>query len=312
MRAFRVGTRGSALARWQTDFVIAALGARHAGVPFEIVTLVSAGDALPEVPLAQFDGTGFFTSALERALLAGEIDIAVHSMKDLPIEGSPALVVAAVPERAAVEDALVARGGLTLDRLPHGARVGTSSARRTAQLRRIRPDLAFEPLRGNVPTRLARVREGDLDAVVLARAGLMRLGLDGGITEVLPVERMLPAPAQGALAVQVRREDAEAVACVATLDHPPSHRAADAERTVLALLGGGCAVPVGVFAAVDAQGATVTAGVFDPAGGEAVTARVRAADPAAAAGQAARELVAGGARTLLAAYAKVPLVGEER
>jgi hydroxymethylbilane synthase len=311
-RTIRIGTRGSALARWQTDHVAGRLRAADRALALDVVTITTAGDALPEVPLAHLEGMGFFTSALERALLAGEIDVAVHSMKDLPIDGSPDLAVGAVPERAPVEDALVARAGLTLATLPARARVGTSSARRTAQLRAMRPDLVFEPLRGNVPTRIERVRAGDLDAVVLARAGLERLGLAAHVTEILPVERVLPAPAQGALAVQARRADHEVMARLATLDHPATRRAVEAERTVLALLGGGCAVPVGAHARDDGLVVRLVAGVFDPQGGAAVVAHAEAAEPERAAEHAARQLVAGGARALLEAHAKTPLVEEER
>ena len=312
MSALRLGTRASALARWQTAHVVALLHALDPDLAIETVELSSPGDELPEVPIEHMDGVGFFTSTLERALLAGEIDVAVHSFKDLPVEGSPDLVVAAVPPRAPAEDALCGRDRLTLAGLPAGARVGTSSARRTAQLRALRPDLACVPLRGNVPTRLERVARRELDAVVLARAGLERLGLAAHITEVFPLARVLPAPAQGALAVQARAADAALVRRLGALDDADARRAVEAERALLHALGGGCSVPVGAHATASGARVALEAGVFDLDGGPAVRARVEAADAASAGTGAARRLLAAGAGTILAAFAKQPRVTEER
>lgn len=302
MNPVRVGTRSSALAHWQTHYVTGELRALDGAWPVEIVELSTAGDEFPEALLADFEGTGWFTSALERALLAGEIDVAVHSFKDLPVQPHPALTVAAVPLRGPVEDVMCSQRGLALGALAPHARIGTSSARRTAQVRALRPDLSFAPLRGNVPTRIERVRRGDLDAVVLARAGLVRLGLEAHISQVFTIEEMLPAPAQGALAVQVRASDRELAGRIAALDHAPSRLAAETERALLHALGGGCAVPVGAYAVVEPGMIRLAAGVFDLDGKCSARARASGATPAETAVRAASDLVAGGAEEILSLF----------
>lgn len=300
--AIRIGTRASALARWQTQFVMDALLARDPAQAFEVVPISTEGDELPEALLADFEGTGFFTSTLERALLAGEIDVAVHSYKDLPVAVHPALVIAAVPARGPVEDVLCSRGHVALAMLKRGARVGTSSARRSAQLRARRADLELLPLRGNVPTRVGRVREGDLDAIVLARAGLTRLGLDAAISEVFPLADVLPAPAQGALAIQARTADRELTARLAALDHGATRDAVEAERGLLHALGGGCSVPVGAHASADAGGRVrLDAGVFALDGMRAIRASGSGSAAAPLAAEVARELIARGAMDILGA-----------
>jgi hydroxymethylbilane synthase len=304
----RIGTRASALARWQTDHVIELWRSVEPTLATTIIDLTTTGDDLADAPLEVMEGTGFFTSTLERALLERRIDIAVHSFKDLPVEVTPGLVVAAVPLRGPVEDALCARDGRTLEQLAPGARVGTSSLRRGAQLRAIRPDLDYRPLRGNVPTRLERVARGDLDAVVLARAGLERLGLAARVTEVFPIERVLPAPAQGALAIQVRADDTALARRLAALDHAPTRRAVTAEREVLHLLRGGCSVPVGAHARITRESVTVTAGVFAPDGTHAVRAERTGSDPTAVGAATARVLLDRGAGEILAALARVPRI----
>ncbi len=311
MERARIGTRGSALARWQADHVRARLAELDPGLETEIVEIRTTGDELQDLPLAQLEGIGFFTTAIERALRAGEVDVAVHSFKDLPVETSPDLAIAAVPVRAPVEDAVCARDGLTLDALPAGARVGTSSARRIAQLRARRGDLDIRPLRGNVPTRLERVARGDLDAVVLARAGLVRLGLAAHITHVFPLELMLPAPAQGALAIQSRRADSELARRLGALDDEATRLSVDAERKLLYALGGGCSVPVGANATVAGGVVRLRAGVFDPETGRAIVTQAEGRDPAEAGQRAARELLARGAGEILAAFAKTPRLAEE-
>ncbi len=311
MTTIRIGTRASALARWQTDHVIALWGQRESGLHVAVVDLSTAGDDLPEAPLEVMEGTGFFTSTLERALLEGRIDVAVHSYKDLPVVSAPGLSVVAVPARGPVEDALCARDRLTLAALPPGARVGTSSLRRTAQLRALRPDLDYRPLRGNVPTRLARVARGDLDAVVLARAGLERLGLADRVTQVFPVADLLPAPAQGALALQARADDQALARRLAALDHAATRRAVTTERTVLHLLRGGCSVPVGALARGEGPMVAVDAGVFAPEGDRAVRVEVIGATPEEAGAEAARQLLARGAGEILAALERVPRVAGE-
>src|SRR5262245_43369516 len=258
----RIGTRSSALARWQTEHVLGLWRAHDPALDAEVVPFSSVGDDLPEAALEFMDGTGFFSSTLERALLAGEIDVAVHSFKDLPVAVTPGVTIACVPLRGPVEDVLCARDGATLGALSAGARLGTSSLRRTAQLRALRPDIEYVPLRGNVPTRLTRVERGDLDAVVLAKAGIERLGLGHRATQVFTPDEVLPAPAQGAIAIQTRADDRELIARLAALDHAPTHVAVDAERALLHALRGGCSVPVGALARFDDGAIRMTAGVF--------------------------------------------------
>ena len=246
MSALRVGTRGSALALAQTK----ALAAGFAG-EVEIVEITTKGDT-DRSSLSQLGGTGVFVSALRDALLDGRVDVAVHSMKDLPTSPAAGIELAAVTKREDARDALCARDGLTLAELPEGARVGTGSPRRMAQLRVARADLEVVDIRGNVPTRLARAQgdEPDLDAVVLALAGLKRLGLDDRATDILDLVDFPTAPAQGALAVEIREGDASSRAAVAKTDHAATRAAVDAERRVLAGLEAGCAAPLAAHAEV--------------------------------------------------------------
>ncbi len=311
MKAHRIGTRASALARWQTDAVARLWREAEPGVQVEVIELATAGDELPDAPLERMEGTGFFTSTLERALLHGEIDLAVHSYKDLPVVSTPGLVVAAVPPRGPIEDVLCARLGLTLARLPRGTRVGTSSVRRTAQLKALRPDLEYRPLRGNVPTRLERVARGELDAVVLAAAGLDRLGLSGRVTERFAVERLLTAPAQGAMAVEVRADDAALRQALGRLEHRATRRAVETERAVLHELRGGCSVPVGAWARVEGDRITLMAGVFAPAGDRALRVQVSGVAPEATGAEAARRLLDLGAGAILAELEREPRVAWE-
>ncbi|MGN8244293.1 hydroxymethylbilane synthase [Cellulomonas soli] len=252
----RVGTRASALALTQTGHVVDALAAWAStdGLDVETVRVRTDGDRLTG-SLASLGGTGVFVTALRDALLDGRCDVAVHSLKDLPTGHADGLVLGAVPARENPADALCARDGLTLETLPPGARVGTGSPRRAAQLLAARPDLDVVDIRGNVDTRLRRVAPGDLDAVVLARAGLARLGRLDAITQTFDATLMAPAPGQGALAVEVRRADAEGPAPLARalrgLDHRPTRLAVTAERALLARLEAGCAAPVGALARLD-------------------------------------------------------------
>jgi hydroxymethylbilane synthase len=243
-RTLRIGTRASALARTQTGVVADALG-----VPVEIVPIVTEGDR-SSAALTQIGGTGVFVSALREALLDGTIDVAVHSYKDLPTAPAPGITIAAVPRREDPRDALVARDGLTLGELPPGSRVGTGSPRRAAQLRALGLGLSIEPLRGNVDTRLGKVSSGDLDAVVLALAGLRRLGRDGEVSEILDPIQVLPAPAQGALAIEVRSSDDAAIGVVSTLDDADTRSAVLAERALLVALEAGCSAPVAGLAEI--------------------------------------------------------------
>ena len=244
--AIRIGTRGSLLATTQAGTIRDALIAM--GHPAELVIISTAGDR-SSGPIADI-GVGVFTAALREAILDGRVDAAVHSHKDLPTGADPRFVIAAVPPREDPRDALVARDGLVLGELPAGSVVGTSSPRRAAQLRALGLGLEIRPLRGNLDSRLNRVSSGELDAIVVARAGLARLGRLDAVTEALEPVQMLPAPAQGALAVECRSGDTALVALLAELDHTDSRRVVTAERTLLAELEAGCSAPVGAIADV--------------------------------------------------------------
>ena len=303
MKRLRIGTRGSALALWQSRHVAALLARNLPGMEIALVEITSLGDRVTDVPLSHVEGTGFFTASIEQALTAHEVDVAVHSYKDLPVESTPGLVVAAVPQRGPVEDVLCARHHHTLATLAPGARIGTCSARRTAQVRMMRDDLEIVPLRGNVPTRVARIT-ADLDAIVLARAGLVRLGLEAAISEIFTSEQMLPAPAQGAMAIQCRAEDRDLILRLSALNHEPTRRAVDAERAMLHALGGGCSVPVGALAHVDAAGIHLTSGAFSLSANPPVRAKHVGADPFDVGRRAADDLVARGAGAILAEFHK--------
>ena len=244
----RLGTRASALALAQSGHVADEVSARL-GRPVELVRVQTEGD-VNAAAIAQIGGTGVFVTALRDALLAGTVDLAVHSYKDLPTAPADGLVVAAVPPREDPRDVLVARDGLTIGELAAGARVGTGSPRRTAQLLGLGLGLDVVPIRGNVDTRIAKVRSGEVDAVVLARAGLARLGRLDEATEVIDPLTVLPAPAQGALAIECRADDHELVALLGGLDDPDSRTAVVAERALLAALEAGCTAPVGALAQV--------------------------------------------------------------
>lgn len=246
-----VGTRGSRLALAQTEWVIEGLRALAPELIWSSAPITTGGDRSPSLPR----GEGVFVKEIQQALLEGEIDVAVHSLKDLPTDPVEGLLIAAIPQRADPREALV---GAPLACLPAGARVGTGSPRRIAQLRRLRPDLDVVPLRGNVPTRVDRVRSGRLEAVMLAAAGLARLGFHAD--ELLDPRIVLPAPGQGALAVEVRATDQDLAGCVALLDDPASRTAVTAERAILRELGGGCMLPVATFARIDEEGALVVEG----------------------------------------------------
>jgi hydroxymethylbilane synthase len=247
----RLGTRASALALAQSRTVAAALTAAS-GQDVELVEITTTGDR-STAPIPQL-GVGVFVSALRDALVAKEIDLAVHSYKDLPTAPADGLVIAATPEREDPRDALVARDGLTLTGLPSGARVGTGSLRRIAQLHALGLGLEPVPIRGNVDTRLRKVADGEVDAVVLARAGLVRLGRAGELTEILDPLLMLPAPAQGVLAVECRADDPDLIDALAPLDHQPTRAAVVAERALLATLEAGCSAPVAALAEVTEDG----------------------------------------------------------
>jgi hydroxymethylbilane synthase len=250
LRHLRIGTRGSLLAKWQAEYVRKQLFA-GAGVETEIVIIKTSGDKQHMSPLSDIGGKGIFIKELEEALLEETIDLAVHSVKDVPTDTPSRLMFPAVCRREDVRDCLVAANGATIASLRQGARVGTGSLRRQAQLRHIRPDLDVRDLRGNVDTRLRKVESGEYEAVMLAKAGLDRLGWSGRITETLSPEVFLPAVGQGAIAVECRLKDTGAAEVVAGLDDAESRTAIIAERSLLAALHGGCQVPLGAWARLE-------------------------------------------------------------
>ena len=251
-------TRPSALARWQTQWVINALKNIHPDLECEEKIITTQGDKILDKPLPEIGGKGLFTQELESELLSGAVHCAVHSLKDLPVENPAGLTVGCIPARAEVRDALISRASLRLAELPPNAIVGTSSLRRAAQLLAIRPDLKTASLRGNVDTRLRKALVGQYDAIILAGAGLTRLGLDSHVTEWLSLDVMLPAPGQGALAVQCRADDSTTRKLLSALEDVPTRKCVTAERAFLQGLGGGCAVPVAAYAVTGEQSSVIS------------------------------------------------------
>ncbi len=246
----RLGTRQSPLARWQADYIAGRI--RQLKIEVEMVPIVTSGD-VKTGSLGEGGGVGLFTKEIQRALLDGRCDLAVHSLKDLPTEHVPGLALAGVPEREEVGDALISRDRCTLAQLPQGARIGTGSARRVAQLRALRPDLQMVDIRGNVDTRLKKLDDGDYDAIVLAIAGLKRLKLDHRITEKLDIDDVLPAVGQAALGLETRFDDCPIIDIVEAISHYPSHQAVLAERAMLRALRGGCLAPVAAHAVLEGE-----------------------------------------------------------
>jgi hydroxymethylbilane synthase len=302
----RIATRRSALAKWQANHVAALLAGLEPGLEVQLLELMTKGDRILDVPLAEVGGKGLFVKEIEDALLRGEAQVAVHSMKDLPAVLAPGLVIAAVPAREDPRDALVSKG-MRLADLPRGARVGTASLRRAAQLKAVRPDLRVETIRGNVQTRLRKVEEG-FDAVVLALAGLKRLGLDGAVVQVFSPDEMLPAVAQGALAIEARQGDAETLRRLRPLDDAVTRVQVEAERGLMRRLEGGCQVPLAGHATV--EGATVRLrGLVASLDGSRVVRgeRVGPASEAAQVGVAlAEELLSRGAAEILSQIERGP------
>lgn len=295
----RIGSRTSDLAMWQTNRVMAMLAGAWPELECHVVPFVTKGDKTLDQALPTIGGKGLFTAELEDALRHGEIDLAVHSLKDLPVANAPGTVLGAISDRADVRDTLVARDGWTLADLPRGARVGTSSIRRQAQLLAVRPDLCVESIRGNVPTRVRKVADGQYDATLLAAAGLTRLGMDEVISEWLPVETMLPAPGQGALAVQCRADDPRTLDYLQPLHDPGVAAAVTAERHFLYALGGGCSAPIAAYAVLQAGSLHMTARVGAQDGSRIIEVRGQDADPLALAQRLAEEALAAGAQALL-------------
>ena len=257
MNRVAIGTRGSPLALWQANWAKGALLDRHPDLGVELVVIKTQGDRLSEAPLSQIGGKEVWTKEIEMALLDGRIDLAVHSLKDLPTRLPDGLALGAVSAREDVRDALI---GEAFDALPECVRIGTSSLRRQAQLLHLRRDLRIEPMRGNVETRLKKLETEGLDAVVLAAAGVKRLGLEGCVSDYLDTERCLPAPGQGALGIEIRAGDGRVADYVMALNHVPTQQAVTAERAMLAAMGGGCRVPIGGLAQ-HKNGAFVLAGM---------------------------------------------------
>ncbi len=301
-RTIRIGTRGSALARWQTDHVAGLLRAAYADLKVEITVISTQGDRVLDQPLPLVGGKGLFTAELEAALRGGEIDCAVHSLKDLPTELGDGLTVGAIPKRADPADALVSRAGHTLATLPTGASVGTSSRRRAAQLLHARPDLQMRDIRGNVDTRIRKALDpdGDYDAILLAFAGLDRLGKAAVISERIDFDRLLPAPGQGALGIQCR-DDAESRDLLALLTHEPTATAVSAERAFLGELGSGCSLPVAAYAVIEEGNLHLRGRVNSLDGAQQIdVAMIAGADEAEAVGrELARQALAQGAAQLL-------------
>ena len=243
-----IGTRQSKLALWQANYIAGELSRHYPDCAVELVKIVTSGDRILDVPLAKIGGKGLFTKEIEQAMLDKKIDLAVHSLKDMPTELPEGLTLAAITERAHAGDAFVSNKYASLAALPAGAVVGTSSLRRRAQLLRVRPDLTIVDLRGNLDTRLAKLDRGEVDAIVLAVAGLVRLGWSERVTEILSPEACLPAVGQGALAIEARADDAETLAMLSVLNDEQTRTAVTAERAFLGVMGGGCQVPVGVHA----------------------------------------------------------------
>lgn len=259
----RIGTRGSALALWQAEWVKAQLLAAHEELAVELLVIKTTGDKILDVPLAKVGGKGLFVKEIEEALLDGKADLAVHSVKDMPAELPDGLQLAVMPPREDPRDALISRNGAGLEALPHGARVGTSSLRRAAQLLHLRPDLRIETLRGNVDTRLRKLESEGFDAIVLAAAGLKRMELSHVVSEYLEPERMLPAVGQGALGIETRTGDAFTNEMVASLAHPETMTIVRAERAFLKRLEGGCQVPIGAHATMEGETLILTGMVAD-------------------------------------------------
>ena len=250
-------TRPSKLARWQTKYVINALKSLHPDLECEERVITTQGDKILDRPLPEIGGKGLFTQELEAELLSGAVHCAVHSLKDLPVDNITGLTVGCIPARAEVRDALISAHGYTVSTLPNGASVGTSSLRRAAQILSLRPDLRIESLRGNVDTRLRKALDGQYDVIILAGAGLTRLGLENHVTEWLSLDVMLPAPGQGALAVQCRADDKETLAILSKFEDEATRKAVTAERAFLQGLGGGCSVPVAAYAVIGHQSSVI-------------------------------------------------------
>ncbi len=302
MRPIKIASRGSKLALVQSNHILSLLKNLSDGIEISIVKMSTKGDRDKSEFLYKSDSIGFFTSDVENAVLDGRADIAVHSLKDLPTACTEGLVVAAVPKRESVADALITSSQAdSIAALPAGATVGTSSLRRIAQLRRLRDDLKCVPLRGNVETRVSKVALGKIDAAIVACAGLNRLGLADKISAILPPREFLPAPAQGALAVQIRTADTELAELVSKINDTYSRITVEAERTILTSMHGGCSIPLGVYSQISGDNITIDAMLSDVEGKKYInrskTSRINEANSCAE--KLAQEMLAAGGREIL-------------
>jgi hydroxymethylbilane synthase len=305
-RVIVVGSRGSRLALRQTELVLAELRRRFPGRRFQVQEVRTTGDRRPDTPLAAIGGQGVFVKELETALRARRVDLAVHSLKDVPSEVGRGLVLAAVTERGDVRDAVVSREHRRLAELPAGSRVGTGSLRRAVQVQALRPDLQVVELRGNVDTRLRKVEEGLVDAAILAAAGLARLGYLERAAELLDTDAMLPAIGQGALALEARADDAEVIEMASSLDHRDTRLATAAERAFLTRLGGGCRLPMAALGVVEGDSLRLRGLIADPEGRRLLRGEMTgpASDAEALGAALAEQLLAQGAAELIAEAAR--------
>ena len=301
MRPLIIGTRGSSLALCQAEIVQVKLEEQWPEHRFELKTIQARADRNPEVPLIALGGEGIFVKELEAALSAGTIDLAVHSLKDMPLDVPTSFTIAAVLEREEMRDAFVSRSGQRFDELPSGSTIGTSSLRRRSQLLHRRQDLRPLEIRGNVDTRLRKLDDGRYDAIVVAACGLIRLGLEERITELLPFDLMLPEPGQGALAIETRRDDADVEQLVRPLEHAASRACVEAERAFLNALGGGCRVPIAAYAEIDGDHLTLEGAVIAADGSRQLRGKLSGPlnDPIALGKHFAAQLASRGAKELL-------------
>lgn len=307
MKVIRIGTRKSALALTQTEWVASALKHEYPRLRVDVQKIVTKGDRIVHVTLSKVGGKGLFVKEIEQALLNGAIDVAVHSMKDVPGEMTDGLTLAAVCKREDPRDCIVSREGRPLAELPRGAVVGTSSLRRQAQIKRFRPDLRVEPVRGNIDTRLRKMRDGQFDAIVLAAAGLHRMGWSDLITEYLDVDVSLPAVGQGAIGLQCRADDEETIQILQALNDEATERTVAAERAFLKRLGGSCHIPVAAFGELVGGHIRLTGLVANASGSRMLTERVTGEDPERIGRELAEQLIGKGAGELIAS-----LSSEER
>ena len=311
--SLKIGTRASKLALWQANWVKSALNKEFPQQPIQLISIKTKGDKILDVPLAMVGGKGLFVKEIEQALLDGRIDIAVHSMKDMPAEIPKGLCIGAIPAREIAADVLISIDGLGLSKLNQGARIGTSSLRRAAQLRHVRPDIEIVPLRGNLDTRLKKLQTENLDAIVLAAAGVKRLGHEDRITEYLDIDTMLPAVGQGALCIEMRQDDSRIEPMIATLNHPQTNAVVLGERAFLSYLGGSCQVPIAGYGEIRRDMFKMTGLVADLDGSQIFRATMSGnADETATLGvRLAEELLEQGADKILEKLQSMDAIDDE-